>query len=51
MENNPQVVANESASQSELPEYEAPAVRVMTETEVLKSFQVTAAGTGTWWAM
>ena len=33
------------------PEYEAPVVRVMSEAEVLSAFQVTAAGTGTWWAM
>lgn len=33
------------------PEYEAPVVRVMNETEVLSAFQVTAAGTTTWWAM
>lgn len=33
------------------PEYQAPAVRVMSEAEVLSAFQVTAAGTGTWWAM
>ena len=33
------------------PEYVAPVVRVMNEAEVLSAFQVTAAGTGTWWMM
>jgi hypothetical protein len=33
------------------PEYVSPEVRVMTELEVLSAFQVTAAGTATWWAM
>jgi hypothetical protein len=32
----------------ELPQYETPAVRVMTEDEILKSFQVTQA-MATWW--
>ena len=31
------------------PKYEAPRIRVMTEQEVLSSFQVTAAGTSMWW--
>ena len=31
------------------PKYEAPQIRVMTEQEVLSSFQVTAAGTTMWW--
>ena len=33
------------------PEYVAPVVRVMNESEVLSAFQVTAAGTSTWWVM
>lgn len=33
------------------PEYAAPVVRVMSADEVLSAFQVTAAGTSTWWAM
>jgi hypothetical protein len=33
------------------PDYEPPMVRMMSETEVLSAFQVTAAGTTTWWAM
>ena len=33
------------------PQYVAPEVRVMNEQEVLSAFQVTAAGTGTWWVM
>jgi hypothetical protein len=33
------------------PEYVAPVVRMMSESEVLSAFQVTAAGTTTWWAM
>ena len=33
------------------PEYVSPEVRIMTELEVLSAFQVTAAGTSTWWAM
>ena len=33
------------------PEYSAPTVRVMNETEILSMFQVTAAGTTTWWSM
>jgi hypothetical protein len=31
------------------PRYEPPRIRVMTEQEVLSSFQVTAAGTTMWW--
>jgi len=31
------------------PKYVAPQIRVMTEQEVLSSFQVTAAGTSMWW--
>ena len=31
------------------PKYEPPQIRVMTEQEVLSSFQVTAAGTTMWW--
>lgn len=38
-------------SQAERPEYVAPVVRVMNEAEVLSAFQITAAGTGTWWSM
>ena len=33
------------------PDYTAPSVRVMNETEILSMFQVTAAGTTTWWMM
>lgn len=33
------------------PDYAAPTVRVMNETEILSMFQVTAAGTTTWWSM
>ncbi len=33
------------------PEYVPPVVRVMSADEVLSAFQVTAAGTTTWWAM
>ena len=33
------------------PEYTTPEIRVMTELEVLSAFQVTAAGTSTWWVM
>lgn len=33
------------------PEYVSPEVRVMSELEVLSAFQITAAGTGTWWVM
>jgi hypothetical protein len=33
------------------PDYEPPMVRMMNEAEVLSAFQVTAAGTATWWAM
>jgi hypothetical protein len=33
------------------PEYVAPEVRIMNEQEVLSAFQITAAGTSTWWAM
>ena len=33
----------------ERPQYETPRVRVMTEKEILNSFQVTQA-MGTWWA-
>ena len=33
------------------PDYEPPVVRLMNEAEVLSAFQVTAAGTSTWWAM
>jgi hypothetical protein len=33
------------------PEYVSPEVRIMTELEVLSAFQVTAAGTATWWSM
>ena len=33
----------------ERPNYEVPSVRVMTEEEILRSFQVTQA-MGTWWA-
>lgn len=33
------------------PEYVAPVIRVMTESEVLSAFQITAAGTSTWWVM
>jgi hypothetical protein len=33
------------------PEYVSPEVRIMTELEVLSAFQVTAAGTSTWWSM
>jgi hypothetical protein len=32
----------------ERPRYEAPTVRVMTETEILNTFQITQA-MGTWW--
>jgi hypothetical protein len=32
----------------ELPQYETPSVRVMSEDEILNSFQVTQA-MGTWW--
>ena len=31
------------------PKYEAPQTKVLTEQEVLSSFQVTAAGTAMWW--
>lgn len=37
--------------QAKRPEYVAPVVRVMNEAEVLSAFQITAAGTGTWWSM
>ena len=40
-----------AVEQSAKPEYVAPTVRVMSETEVLSAFQVTAAGTANWWAM
>lgn len=33
---------------TDLPQYEAPAIRVMSEEEILKSFQITQA-MGTWW--
>jgi len=32
----------------ERPQYETPSVRIMTEEEILKSFQITQA-MGTWW--
>ena len=40
-----------SGQQADLPEYVAPVVRVMSELEVLSAFQITAAGTSTWWSM
>ncbi len=36
-------------TQVERPQYETPSVRIMTEDEILRSFQVTQA-MATWWA-
>jgi hypothetical protein len=47
IENVPQAIEGKA----ELPEYVPPVVRTMSETEVLSAFQVTAAGTSTWWNM
>jgi len=38
-------------AEAERPDYATPVVRVMSESEVLSAFQVTAAGTHSWWAM
>jgi hypothetical protein len=38
-----------ASQESGRPEYVAPVVRVMNETEVLSAFQVNAAGTMGWW--
>jgi hypothetical protein len=35
---------------NEKPQYEAPMIKVMDESEVLTAFQVTAAGGTMWWA-
>ena len=48
---NPGNSTNPPSEQTETPEYVAPVVRVMSESEVLSAFQVTAAGTSTWWSM
>jgi len=44
-------LANPIKEQTRLPEYVTPSVRVMSESEILSAFQVTAAGTANWWAM
>jgi len=44
-------LANPVKEQTRLPEYVTPSVRVMSESEILSAFQVTAAGTANWWAM
>lgn len=43
-------IANQQ-QQASLEQYVTPVVRVMSESEVLSAFQVTAAGTHSWWAM
>ena len=40
--------ALEARATDDRPAYEAPAVRIMTETEILNTFQITQA-MGTWW--
>ena len=40
--------ALEVRTKDDRPAYEAPTVRVMTETEILNTFQITQA-MGTWW--
>ena len=35
--------------QNDMPKYDAPRIKVLTEAEVLSAFQVTAAGTSMWW--
>ena len=37
--------------ETQRPDYETPVVRVLSEAEILSAFQVTAAGTHSWWAM
>ena len=39
-----------STLSTERPKYEAPTIRLMDETEVLKAFQLTSAGVS-WWTM
>jgi hypothetical protein len=48
-ENQETCVAIEENTQ--LQQYVTPVVRVLSEAEVLSAFQVTAAGTHSWWAM
>ena len=45
---NPSENVNQNQEASK-PKYEAPAVKVMDEAEVLTAFQVTAAGATMWW--
>ena len=46
-----QVSQVSNAAESVKPEYVAPVVRMMNEADVLSMFQVTAAGSTSWWAM
>lgn len=39
---------DERSTKDQLPKYEAPAIKVMDESEVLAAFQITSAG-ASWW--